>query len=283
MDYSEDYVKRILKVLIYIEDHIDDEITIKELAKVSCLSTFHFHRIFRMVIGENVYKYVRRLRLEKAASKLRYSEHSITDIAMNTQYDTPSAFTRAFKQAIGYSPRNYRTLYKEVHAMNKKISELPKILPDKIEKIEDFNILFIRKLGKYSESGCQAWKDIHAFIDGNHLDKTKIRYFGIAHDDPNITSENKLRYDACILATNNIQPKNNVSRQILKGGKYAVFIHNGSYDGIGLTFDRIFFKWLPDSKENFDETRPCFSEYFNMEFAVTDPSKLVTKIYIPLL
>ena len=101
MDYSEDYVKRILKVLIYIEDHIDEEISIERLAKVSRHSVFHFHRIFHMVVGETVYKYVRRLRLEKAASKLRYSEHPVTDIAMDTQYDTPSAFTRAFKQAIG--------------------------------------------------------------------------------------------------------------------------------------------------------------------------------------
>jgi len=95
-----DYVKRILKVLIYIEDHIEEEISIEELAKVSCHSPFHFHRIFHMVVGETVYKYVRRLMLEKAASKLRYTERPITDIAMDTQYDTPSAFTRAFKQTI---------------------------------------------------------------------------------------------------------------------------------------------------------------------------------------
>ena len=156
MDHPEDYVKRILKVLIYIEDHIEEEISIEELAKVSCHSPFHFHRIFHMVVGETVYKYVRRLRLEKAASKLRYTEHPITDIAMDTQYDTPSAFTRAFKQTIGHSPRNYRTLFKEVNAMNQKISELPKILSDKIEKTQDLDLLFVRKLGEYSESGPQA-------------------------------------------------------------------------------------------------------------------------------
>ncbi len=282
MDHSKDYVKRILKVLIYIEDHIEEEISIEELAKVSCHSFFHFHRIFHMVVGETVYKYVRRLRLEKAASKLRYTEHPITDIAMDTQYDTPSAFTRAFKQAIGHSPRNYRTLYKEVNAMNNKISELPKISPDKMEKTEDLNLLFIRKLGEYSESGSQAWINMHAFIDENHLDRTKIRYFGITHDDPNVTTEDKLRYDACILAPKNVPPKGNVGRQVLRGGKYAVFTHSGSYDGIDQTYDRIFFKWLPDSKENLDETRPCFAEYFNIEFVKTNQSKLVTKIYIPL-
>ncbi len=47
-------------------------------------------------------------------------------------------------------------------------------------------------------------------------------------------------------------------------------------------FDRIFFKWLPDSKKNFDEARPTFYEYFNIELAKTDESKFVTKIHIPL-
>lgn len=282
MDHPEDYVKRILKVLIYIEDHIEEELSIEELAKVSCHSPFHFHRIFHMVVGETVYKYLRRLRLEKAASRLRYTEHPITDIAMDTQYDTPSAFTRAFKQTIGHSPRNYRTLFKEVNAMNQKISELTKILPDKIEKTQDLDLLFIRKLGEYSESGPQAWESMHAFINENHLDRTKLRYFGITHDDPRVTTEDKLRYDACILAPKNVQPKGSVAKQILKGGKYAIFTHNGSYDKIDETYDRIFFKWLPDSKENVDETRPCYAEYFNCEFVKTDQSKLVTKIYIPL-
>jgi AraC family transcriptional regulator len=282
MDHSDDHVKRILKVLIYIEDHVEEEMSIQELAKVACYSLYHFHRIFHMVVGETVYKYVRRLRLEKAASKLRYTGSPITDIAMDSRYDTPSAFTRAFKQTIGHSPRNYRTLYKEVNAMNKKISELPNILPDSIEKTEDLDLLFIRKWGDYTDSGPLAWESMFAFIDENHLDKQNIRYFGITHDDPNVTTAGKLRYDACILAQPNIPTKESIGRQILKGGKYAIFTHSGSYEGIDQTYDRIFFRWLPECEENPDVTRACFAEYLNKEFDKIDPSKLVTKIYIPL-
>jgi len=112
MNHPEDYVKRILKVLIYIEDHIDEEISIEDLAKVACHSPFHFNRIFHIVTGETAHKYVRRLRLEKAAIKLRYTEQPVTKIAMGSNYDTPSAFTRAFKQCMGESPKNYRTLYR---------------------------------------------------------------------------------------------------------------------------------------------------------------------------
>ncbi len=283
MHHPEDYVKRILKVLVYIEDHIEEEILLDDLAKVACHSPYHFHRIFHMVVGETVYKYVRRLRLDKAAMKLRYTDQPITEIALDSNYDTPSAFTRAFKQAFGSIPRNYRTLYKEVNAMTRKISDLPKISPDKIEETEDLDLLFIRRRGKYTESATQAWEELHAFINQNHLDKSKLRYFGVAHDDPTVTSEDKLRYDACIVAPKGIQPKGEASKQVLKGGKCAIFTHNGSYEKLVETFDRIFLKWLPDSQESYDETRPCFEEYFNTQFVKTDPTKLVTKIYIPIM
>lgn len=167
--------------------------------------------------------------------------------------------------------------------MNQKNSELPKILPDKIENTQDLDLLFIRKLGKYLESGPKAWESMHHEVfDENHLDTTKLRYFGIRHDNPHVTTEDKLRYDACILTPENIQPKGSVGKQILKGGKYAIFTHNGSHAKIDEIYDSIFLKWLPDSNENVDESRPCFEEYFNVEFVKTDQSKLVTKIYIPL-
>ena len=123
------YVKRILKVLVYIEDHIDGEMALEELAQVAAYSPFHFHRIFQAIVGETVHKYVRRLRLEKAASRLRHSNKPITDIALDASFDTSSAFTRVFKQCMGQAPRNYRLLYREVNNMTQKIAQLPMSTP----------------------------------------------------------------------------------------------------------------------------------------------------------
>ncbi len=166
--------------------------------------------------------------------------------------------------------------------MNQKLSQLPDIFPDQIEKRVDRNVLFVRKVGDYSRSGPEAWKEMHAFIKTSGLEKSALRYFGISHDDPHITEEEKLRYDACIFTPNHVPASEGVGQQILKGGKYAIFTHNGSYERIDETFDRIFFKWLPESKKKIDDRRPCFSEYFHIEWIEKDPSQLVTKIYIPL-
>lgn len=284
MDQAEEYVKRILKVLIYIEENIDEELTMDELARVACYSPFHFHRIFQAIVGETIHQYVKRLRMQRAAGKLRYTERPVTEIALDTNYDTPSAFTKAFKQFMGASPKRYRALYVAVNTMTQKIKELPMIKPDKIEKnLPDLSLLFVRRYGNYTQSPWEAWQAMIGFINENHLDRSKMRYFGLSHDDPQVTSEDKLRYDAAILVPQGAKEKGEIGRQVLKGGKYAIFTHQGSYYGLEEAFNRIFLKWLPDSRERFDEARAVFCEYFNMEYVKTEPEKLVTKLYIPLI
>ncbi len=283
MDREEDYVRRILKVLIYIEEHIDEDLALEKMAAIACYSSFHFHRIFQAVVGETVHAYVKRLRMQTAAGKLRYTEQLVTAIALDASFETPSAFTRAFKQFMGSSPRNYRGLNSAVNTMTQKLKELPMIKPDKIEKsFPDLHLLFVRRYGNYTQSPHAAWQAMIGFIQKKRLEYSTLRYFGISHDDPEVTSEEKLRYDAAILAPNGCKENGEVGRQTLKGGKYVIFTHRGSYDGLEEVFNRIFLKWLPDSEEVFDESRAVFCEYFHMECVKTQPEKLVTELYIPL-
>ncbi|MGD9107619.1 MAG: AraC family transcriptional regulator [Gammaproteobacteria bacterium] len=266
-----EYAKRILKVLTYIEDHIQDEMTIAELAQAACYSDFHFQRVFRFIVGESVHQYVRRLRLEKAMGKLRYGSQSITDIALDANFETQSAFAKAFKQCVGASPRSYRLLYKELNMIENKFSDLPMIQPDEIKNVPDIPILFIRRTGNYDISAHDAWDAMKAFIKKNHLNE-KRRYISIGHDDPKITEDEKIRFDACIEDDQNIQITGEIARKIIPGGKYAIFTHQGSHEQIANTYDRIFLKWLPDSKENFDKKRFCFMEHIGE----------TEKIYVPL-
>ena len=157
------------------------------------------------------------------------------------------------------------------------------IKPDKIEKnLPDLNLLFIRRYGSYAQSPREAWQAMRGFIQESHMDRSKMRYFGISHDDPEVTNEEKLRFDAAILAPQGTKEKGEIGRQVLKGGKYAIFTHHGPYTGLQETFDKVFLKWLPDSRESFDEARSVFCEYFHMECIKTEPEKLITKLYIPL-
>ena len=79
-----------------------------ELAQVACFSEFHFHRIFGAVSSETLNNFTNRLRLEKAARLLRYSEQSLTDIALDCGFSSSATFSRAFRSGYDTSPSQFR-------------------------------------------------------------------------------------------------------------------------------------------------------------------------------
>ena len=98
------YKERILRVLRYIQGHLDEPLSLDELAGIAYFSPFHFHRIFRGVVGESVKEHIRRLRLERAVSRLRLTDQSILNIALDTGYESHESFSRAFKTMFGATP-----------------------------------------------------------------------------------------------------------------------------------------------------------------------------------
>jgi len=97
-------------VMRYIREHISEPLDRETLAAVAGFSVPHFHRVFTAHVGENAIGYVRRLRLERAARKLRMGAVDITEVALAAGYDTHAAFSKAFKQQFGLSPSEFRQL-----------------------------------------------------------------------------------------------------------------------------------------------------------------------------
>lgn len=64
----------ILKVLIYIDENLREPLALKKLAKIAHISPCYFHRLFTVYMGESLADYIKRLRLERAAEKLQYSD-----------------------------------------------------------------------------------------------------------------------------------------------------------------------------------------------------------------
>jgi len=105
-----EYTKRINKVVDHINSHLDQELTLEELAKVACFSPFHFHRIFGTMTGERLSQYIGRLRLEKAASfLLQHPGKSITEVALDSGFSSSASFARAFKRHFGVSASDWRS------------------------------------------------------------------------------------------------------------------------------------------------------------------------------
>ena len=105
-----DYVSRINRVIDYIQRNLGRNLTLEELADVANFSKYHFHRIFGMMVGETLYRFIQRLRLEKAATLLVVNpKTSITEIALDCGFSGSATFARAFREAYGMSASRWRS------------------------------------------------------------------------------------------------------------------------------------------------------------------------------
>jgi AraC family transcriptional regulator len=100
--------RRLARVLGFIEDNLEDDLTIDRLASVACLSRFHFVRAFKAAAGRSPHRYVSEKRLERAKALLARGDRSLVDIALTLQFSCQANFTRAFRAATGRTPGQYR-------------------------------------------------------------------------------------------------------------------------------------------------------------------------------
>src|SRR4051794_34949167 len=94
---EQDYRERIVRTLVFIQERLDEELELERVAAVAAFSPFHFHRIFRGLVGEPLKEHVRRLRLERAAGLLKRTAEPIVQIALSAGFETHESFTRSFK------------------------------------------------------------------------------------------------------------------------------------------------------------------------------------------
>ena len=104
----EDYQERLNRVLLHIQQHLDEPLSLEVLARVACFSQFHFHRIFAAFVGETAGTHVRRLRLELAARRLVHTPRTVTEIELSAGYETPAAFNKAFRGRFHTTPTAFR-------------------------------------------------------------------------------------------------------------------------------------------------------------------------------
>lgn len=265
----------------YIHNNLDTKIELKTLAELSHLSSFHFHRISRALLGEPIGTYISRTRLETAAKMIRYTALTIEDIAYNVGYETPSSLSKAFKHYFGTTPSNYRKdkQFKTKTTLTMKTSL--NIKKPKIATVEDKNCIYYRLTGAYNGMDYgTAWAALWQEVKTQKLFTAGIEHIGLPYDDPKITDENKIRYDACLIIHKNAILSGDIGTKILKGGRFAIFHYQGSYANISQVYDYIFNTWLLENEyELRDDT--VREKYLNNPDK-TEESKLKTEFYLPI-
>ncbi len=92
------YLRSMATAVTYIEDHLQDNINLADIAAYVAYSLFHFCRVFNQTVHHPPYDYLMRRRLTAAALQLLQTEQRVTDIAFAYQFGTPEGFSRAFQR-----------------------------------------------------------------------------------------------------------------------------------------------------------------------------------------
>ncbi|MBI2899119.1 MAG: GyrI-like domain-containing protein [Planctomycetes bacterium] len=276
----EAYEERMLRVLVHIQGNLDEELALEELARVAFFSPYHFHRVFRGMVGESVKEHIRRLRLQRAAQRLKQTRLAVVRIALDAGYETHESFTRAFKTMFGEAPSRFRASRRPFPPLKIRSSfRKGKKMEVQIKAIRPKRVAFVRHGGPYSECG-KAWDRLLAFVGMQGLLGADTEFIGVCYDDPEVTPRDKVRYDACVTVSEDFRPQGDVGVQLLDGGEYAVTMHQGPYDKLGETYVRLCGRWAPTSGREI-RSAPSLEFYWNDPHG-TEPGDLLTEIYLPI-
>lgn len=278
-----DYEQRIGRVLRHLQGHIDDPFDLDALARLAHFSPFHFHRLFTAMVGETVAAYQRRLRLERAASRLGSAEDQIVRIALDAGFDSHEGFSRAFKAHYGCTPSEFRAMDADERAtvLTRPRPIPPVALPAQVEvrALEAVRYAYVSRVGPYMEAGA-AFGEIYGWAAARQAWDFKSPAIGVYYDDPGAVPAEQLRFEAGLPVRDGVEGDGLVRVRIIPGGDYAVATHKGPYWRLGETYTMLYARWLPDSgREPAD--LPCVERYLNNPRQVPEQD-LLTEVCAPL-
>jgi AraC family transcriptional regulator len=280
------YDERISRVCEYINQHINEELTLEVISDVAAFSKYHFHRVFSAYTGMSVTKFIQLSRLKRASFRLAFEENKrIIEIALEAGFESPEAFARAFKRTFDQSPSQFRAEPKWIEWNQRFAFQIQpyreKTMNVDIVNFETTKIALIEHLGS-PEKVLETASKFIAWRKETGLSPVKTsKTYGIPYSDPKTTEPEKFRWDICGSVEEDVSANQyGVKSGIIPGGRCAVIRHKGSHKNIGNSICNVYSEWLPKSGEEMRDY-PCFFHYINFIYEVEE-CDLITDIYFPL-
>lgn len=252
----QEYTARINRVIDYIEEHLNEAITLDKIAQIACFSPFHFHRIFSALTKETINAFVQRIRIEKAAQQLRNDRNvSISEIAFYYGFGSAAHFSRTFRKYFGMTAKEFRETEKAIFAkdglyfskngqLTRKINQISPdikeqlcsenciqfnhsnfvIMDTKVEikEMPELNVVYCRHTGQFNQIG-KAYEKLMKWAGPRGLLKfPETKTITVYHDDPTITAIEQVRQSACITVDADVKVDGEIGKMKLGSGKYAV-------------------------------------------------------------
>jgi len=238
------------RALWFIESHLACELTLDEIAGVAGISRFHMVRAFAAGTGLSVMRYVRARRLSEAARALAAGAPDILTLALDADYGSHEAFTRAFRDHFGVTPETVRNLARTDHIKLQEPIQMDSTASDNLQvpRFEISKPLLVAGLGgRYSsENGAGIpgqWHRFHQCVADipNRIGKVA---FGVCC---NGDDAGNFDYIAGVEVSDFSDLPREFARVRIPEARYAVFTHRDHISTIRRTVNTIWNHWLPAS------------------------------------
>lgn len=278
-----EWIEGLNKAISYIEEHLTEEISYDELARIACCSAYHFQRMFAYMAGVPLSEYIRRRRMSLAAAELQSGEEKVIDIGMKYGYTSPTAFNRAFQSVHGmapsmakkggapmkaYPPISFKITVKGVEELNYRIEEKAAF------RIVGISHPLDKEIEKNFKTVPQMWQN--AAMNGT-IEKLAL----LMNDQPMgvlgvSVCNDKEDWRYFIAVSSSVDADNTLDEYIVPACTWAVFSGTGTGMSIQELEQRIVTEWLPTSGFEYDNA-PDIEVYLN-----PDPNDMQYEVWVPV-
>lgn len=264
---------RLNSLVNYIEEHLTEEIEYKKLAQILLVNEYTLHRIFYFVTNISLADYIRKRRLSMAAIDILSGKERIIDIAIKYQYDSATAFSRAFKKMMGVPPSQFigdtkHINYFPVIKFEESEEELREI-KFQIKGNVSFDMYVIGRkttMNNLSKTAKNFWEE----IKDDRPEVFDEALYGVVEYDKQLSDRTK---EATYYIGGNKKFEGS-KKYIIKNKKFLIFtINSVEGEDISRFTKNIYSSIIPNLGYNLDNV-PDIEEYIDWE---------KTKIYIPII
>ena len=238
------YIQRINNVLAFIDDHLDEDLSLQTISSIAFYSPFHIHRLFKAITNETLNSYIIRKRIERTALMLIHNrEQTIAEIARRYGFKNDSTFSRTFKKIYGQSPTEFRKSnignFSKIGKVNSKNGKENFITEEYLRniinlknwiqmngsiEIIDMPIMNLAYVTQIGVSGIdKAFERMLKWaIPKGILEKDNTHVCRVFHDSFKVTDADKVRMSIGIRSSHPLAVEHEISLTSLEKGKHIV-------------------------------------------------------------
>jgi len=253
------WIESIQKAINYIEEHLLDDITMEQIAREVNSSVFHFQRTFSILTDMSIADYIRRRRLTLAAQELINTEQKVIDLAYKYGYDSPEAFTKAFRKQHQLTPSEARKKQGQLQSYNRLVIQVSlkgaEPMKYKIVEKEKFQVVGVKRT--YNSQNGENLQGIPYFwneMNSKNFDNQLIQLnngsikgvLGVCV--PN-TSQGENGFIDYWIATDHVgEVGENLLAMEVPASKWVIFeVHGPMPDAMQNTLKQIYSEWFPSN------------------------------------